>query len=97
MVTASNHTRVTVYDASQTLVYEDVYNADALAEFRRVSGIENFKDEDLPWPGPWWKTVSHQNLDRTVHLCAVAADFILSRSWSGCLKMCFSQRKKSPE
>jgi hypothetical protein len=45
LVTASNHTRVTVYDPDQTVVYEDVYNADALAEFRRVAGIENFKAE----------------------------------------------------
>ncbi|MEX1314872.1 MAG: hypothetical protein AB1Z38_11875, partial [Desulfotignum sp.] len=36
MVTSANHTRVTVYDPDQTVVYEDVYNADALAEFRRV-------------------------------------------------------------
>lgn len=45
MVTASNLTLVTVYDPGQTVVYEDVYNADSLAEFRRVSGIENFKEE----------------------------------------------------
>jgi hypothetical protein len=67
MVTAANQTRVTVYDASQTLVYEDIYNADALAEFRRVSGIENFKDEgftvartlvEKPFPTRTWIALS---------------------------------------
>ncbi len=67
MATASNHTRVTVHDAGQTLVYEDIYNADALAEFRRVSGIENFKDEgftvsrvlvEKPFPTRTWIALS---------------------------------------
>ncbi len=67
MVTASNHTRVTVYDPDQTVVYEDVYNADALAEFRRVSGIENFKAEGFtvtrvlvenPFPTRTWIALS---------------------------------------
>ncbi len=67
MVTASNHTRVTVYDPGQTVVYEDVYNADALAEFRRVSGIENFKAEgftvsrvlvEKPFPTRTWIALS---------------------------------------
>lgn len=67
MVTAANQTRVTVYDASQTLVYEDIYNADVLAEFRRVSGIENFKDEgftvartlvEKPFPTRTWVALS---------------------------------------
>ncbi|MFO7988154.1 MAG: hypothetical protein ACQEQ5_12055 [Thermodesulfobacteriota bacterium] len=67
MVAAANHTRVTVYDANQTLVYEDIYNADALAEFRRVYGIENFKDEgftvartlvEKPFPTRIWIALS---------------------------------------
>lgn len=67
MVAAANHTRVTVYDANQTLVYEDIYNADALAEFRRVYGIENFKDEgftvartlvEKPFPTRTWIALS---------------------------------------
>jgi hypothetical protein len=67
MVTASNHTRVTVYDAGQTVVYEDVYNPDSLAEFRRVSGIENFKEEgytvaralvEKPFPTRTWIALS---------------------------------------
>lgn len=67
LVTASNHTRVTVYDPDQTVVYEDVYNADALAEFRRVAGIENFKAEgftvarvlvEKPFPTRTWIALS---------------------------------------
>jgi hypothetical protein len=67
MVTAANQTRVTVYDANQTLEYEDIYNADALAEFRRVSGIDNFKDEgftvartlvEKPFPTRTWIALS---------------------------------------
>lgn len=67
MVAAANHTRVTVYDANQALVYEDIYNADALAEFRRVYGIENFKDEgftmartlvEKPFPTRTWIALS---------------------------------------
>lgn len=67
LVTASSHTRVTVYDPDQKVVYEDVYNADALAEFRRVSGIENFRAEgftvarvlvEKPFPTRTWIALS---------------------------------------
>jgi hypothetical protein len=67
LVTASSHTRVTVYDPGQTVVYEDVYNADALAEFRRVAGIENFRAEgftvarvlvEKPFPTRTWIALS---------------------------------------
>lgn len=67
LVTASSHTRVTVYDPDQKVVYEDVYNADALAEFRRVSGIDNFRAEgftvarvlvEKPFPTRTWIALS---------------------------------------
>lgn len=45
VVSAANQTLVKVYDPEKTIVYQDMYNAEALAEFKRVYGIQNFKDE----------------------------------------------------
>ena len=45
VVSAANQTLVRVFDADSTMVYEDIYSANALTEFKQVSGIQNFKDE----------------------------------------------------
>ncbi|HKJ99316.1 MAG TPA: hypothetical protein VJ959_10375 [Desulfotignum sp.] len=45
VVSAANQTLVKVYDQDSTIVYEDIYSADALTEFKHIYGINNFKDE----------------------------------------------------
>lgn len=45
VVSAANQTLVKVYDQDSAIVYEDIYSADALAEFKHIYGIKNFKDE----------------------------------------------------
>ncbi len=45
VVSAANQTLVKVYGQDSAIVYEDIYSADALAEFKHIYGIKNFKDE----------------------------------------------------
>lgn len=45
VVSAADQTLVRVFDANSTMVYEDIYSADALTEFKQVSGIQHFKEE----------------------------------------------------
>lgn len=45
VVSAANQTLVKVYDQDSAIVYEDIYSAAALAEFKHIYGIKNFKDE----------------------------------------------------
>jgi len=45
VVSAANQTLVRVYDPDSTMVYEDIYSANALTEFKQVYGIKSFKEE----------------------------------------------------
>ncbi|MFO7910622.1 MAG: hypothetical protein R6V15_00505 [Desulfotignum sp.] len=45
VVSAANQTLVKVYDQDRAIVYEDIYSAEALAEFKLIYGIKNFRDE----------------------------------------------------
>lgn len=42
---SANHKVVRIYDNSNTVVYEDIYNADYINEFKKIYGIQSFKDE----------------------------------------------------
>lgn len=45
MVYSSNQDMVKIYNPNKDLVYEDAYNLSYITEFKKIYGIENFKEE----------------------------------------------------
>lgn len=45
VVSSADHDVVKIYNSNNDVVYEDVYNTFYISEFKKVYGIENFKEE----------------------------------------------------
>jgi len=45
VASSANQNVVKIFNSNNELVYEDVYNMSYITEFKKISGIENFKEE----------------------------------------------------
>ena len=45
MAYSADHDRVKIYDSKNTVIYEDIYNANDISEFKKLYGIRSFKKE----------------------------------------------------